>query len=158
VSTTLERLRDLGITLPAAPAPAASYVQTRLVGIGEGRSLLYVAGQISREGNEVMTGRCPDEVSVEEANRRARLCGLAVLAQVEQAVGLDSLIELVQVIGFVRSVEGFTEQPKVVNGASDLFVEILGSNGKHTRAAVGANALPLGATVEIAAVAVVRTG
>jgi enamine deaminase RidA (YjgF/YER057c/UK114 family) len=158
VSTTLERLRDLGITLPAAPAPAASYVQTRLVAIGEGRSLLYVAGQISREGNEVMTGRCPDEVPVEEANRRARLCGLAVLAQVEQAVGLDSLIELVQVIGFVRSVEGFTEQPKVVNGASDLFVEVLGSNGKHTRAAVGANALPLGATVEIAAVAVVRTG
>jgi enamine deaminase RidA (YjgF/YER057c/UK114 family) len=158
VTTTHERLRELGITLPAAPAPAASYVQTRLVAIGEGRSLLYVAGQISREGNEVMTGRCPDEVSVEEANRRARLCGLAVLAQIDQAVGLDSVIELAQVIGFVRSVDGFTEQPKVVNGASDLFVEILGSNGKHTRAAVGANALPLGATVEIAAVAVVRTG
>lgn len=158
MTTTQERLRELGITLPAAPAPAASYVQTRLVAIGEGRSLLYVAGQISREGNEVMTGRCPDEVSVEEASRRARLCGLAVLAQIEQAVGLDSLIELAQVIGFVRSVDGFSEQPKVVNGASDLFVEVLGSNGKHTRAAVGANALPLGATVEIAAVAVVRTG
>jgi enamine deaminase RidA (YjgF/YER057c/UK114 family) len=158
VTATHERLRELGITLPAAPAPAASYVQTRLVAIGDGRSLLYVAGQISREGNEVMTGRCPDEVSVEEANRRARLCGLAVLAQIEEAVGLDSVIELAQVIGFVRSVDGFTEQPKVVNGASDLFVEVLGSNGKHTRAAVGANALPLGATVEIAAVAVVRTG
>jgi enamine deaminase RidA (YjgF/YER057c/UK114 family) len=158
VTTTHERLRELGITLPAAPAPAASYVQTRLVAIGEGRSLLYVAGQISREGNAVMTGRCPDEVSIEEANRRARLCGLAVLAQIEQAVGLESLIELTQVIGFVRSVDGFSEQPKVVNGASDLFVEVLGSNGKHTRAAVGANALPLGATVEIAAVAVVRTG
>jgi len=158
MTTTQERLHELGISLPAAPSPAASYVQTKLVSIGDGRSLLYVAGQISREGNEVMTGRCPDEVSVEEANRRARLCGLAVLAQIEQAVGLDNLVELAQVIGFVRSVDGFTEQPKVVNGASDLFVEVFGSGGKHTRAAVGTNALPLGATVEIAAVAVVRTG
>lgn len=158
MTTTQERLRELGISLPAAPSPAASYVQTKLISIGDGRSLLYVAGQISREGNEVMTGRCPDEVSVEEANRRARLCGLAVLAQIEQAVGLDNLVELAQVIGFVRSVDGFTEQPKVVNGASDLFVEVFGSGGKHTRAAVGTNALPLGATVEIAAVAVVRTG
>ena len=158
MTSTHERLRELGITLPTAPSPAASYVQTRLVAIGDGRSLLYVAGQICREGTEVMSGRCPDEVSLDEANRRARLCGLAVLAQIEQAAGLDTVVELVQVIGFVRSVEGFTEQPKVVNGASDLFVEVLGSNGKHTRAAVGANALPLGATVEIAAVAVVRTG
>ena len=158
MTTTQERLRELGITLPSAPSPAASYVQTRLVAIGDGRSLLYVAGQICREGNEVMSGRCPDEVSLDEANRRARLCGLAVLAQIEQAVGLDTVVELAQVIGFVRSVEGFTEQPKVVNGASDLFVEVLGSRGQHTRAAVGANALPLGATVEIAAVAVVRTG
>ena len=158
MTTTQERLRELGITLPAAPSPAASYVQTRLVAIGDGRSLLYVAGQVSREGNDVMTGRCPDDVSIEEANRRARLCGLAVLAQIEQSVGLDNVIELAQVIGFVRSADSFTEQPKVVNGASDLFVEVLGSRGMHTRAAVGANALPLGATVEIAAVAVVRTG
>jgi enamine deaminase RidA (YjgF/YER057c/UK114 family) len=158
VATTQERLRELGIALPAPPPPAASYVQTRLVAIGDGRSLLYVAGQICRDGNDVMTGRCPDEVSVDEANRRARLCGLAVLAQIEESVGLDSVVELAQVIGFVRSVEGFSEQPKVINGASDLFVEVFGSDGKHTRAAVGANALPLGATVEIAAVAVVRTG
>jgi enamine deaminase RidA (YjgF/YER057c/UK114 family) len=158
VATTHERLRKLGITLPAAPSPAASYVQTKLVAIGDGRSLLYVAGQISREGNDVMTGRCPDEVSADEANRRARLCGLSVLAQIEESVGLDNVVELAQVIGFVRSVDGFTEQPKVVNGASDLFVEVFGSNGRHTRAAVGTNALPLGATVEIAAVAVVRTG
>jgi enamine deaminase RidA (YjgF/YER057c/UK114 family) len=158
VTTTQERLRELGITLPSASSPVASYVQTRLVAIGEGRSLIYVAGQICRDGSEVMAGRCPDEVTVEEANRRARLCGLAVLSQIEQAVGLDNVIELAQVIGFVRSVDGFTEQPKVVNGASDLFVEVFGSSGKHTRAAVSANALPLGATVEIAAVAVVRTG
>ena len=158
MATTQDRLRELGISLPAPPPPAASYVQTRLVPIGDGRSLLYIAGQISRDGNDVMTGRCPDEVSVEEANRRARLCGLAVLAQIQESVGLDKVVDLTQVIGFVRSVDGFTEQSKVVNGASDLFVEVFGPNGKHTRAAVGANALPLGATVEIAAVAVVRTG
>ena len=158
MSTTQERLRELGITLPAAAVPVASYVQTRLVAIGDGRSLLYVAGQISRDGAVVMTGCCPDEVSVEEANRRARLCGLSVLAQIDQAVGLDNVEELAQVIGFVRSRDDFTEQPGVVNGASDLFQEVLGSRGKHTRAAVGTNALPLGATVEIAAVAVVRTG
>lgn len=149
---------ELGITLPAAPAPVASYVQTRLVSIGESRSLLYVAGQISREGDSVLAGRCPDEVSVEEANRRARLCGLSVLAQVEHAVGLDNVIELSQVIGFVRCTGDFTDQPKVMNGASDLFVEVFGEGGKHTRAALGTNALPLGATVEVAAVLVVRTG
>ena len=158
MTTTHDRLRERGITLPTAPTPVASYVQTRLVDIGEGRSLLYIAGQISREGDGVLAGRCPDEVSVEEANRRARLCGLSVLAQIEQAAGLDNLIELAQVIGFVRCTDDFVEQPKVMNGASDLFVEVFGEGGKHTRAALGANALPLGATVEVAAVAVVRTG
>jgi enamine deaminase RidA (YjgF/YER057c/UK114 family) len=158
MTTTSERLRELGITLPTPPPPAASYVQTKLVAIGDGRSLLYVAGQISRENGDVLTGRCPDQVSLDEATRRARLCGLSVLAQIEHAVGLDRVVELAQVMGFVQSAEGFGDQPKVVNGASDLFVEVLGSGGKHTRAAVGASALPLSATVEIAAVAVVRTG
>ena len=158
MSTTLERLRDLGITLPPAPAPAASYVQTRLVAIGDARSLLYVAGQVSREGDQVLSGRCPDQVPVDEATRRARLCGLSVLAQIDQAVGLDNVVELAQVIGFVQSADGFGDQSKVVNGASDLFAEVFGVAGKHTRAAVGTNALPLGATVEVAAVAVVRTG
>jgi enamine deaminase RidA (YjgF/YER057c/UK114 family) len=158
VTNARERLRHLGITLPPAPAPAASYVQTRLVAIGDGRSLLYVAGQISREGDRVLGGRCPDQISIEEANRRARLCGLSVLAQIEQAVGLDSVVELIEVLGFVQSADGFADQPKVVNGASDLFVEVFGADGRHTRAAVGTNGLPLGATVEIAAVAVVRTG
>ncbi|HSS60270.1 MAG TPA: RidA family protein [Candidatus Limnocylindrales bacterium] len=158
MTTTTDRLRELGITLPAAPAPAASYVQTRLVPLGDGRSLIYVAGQISRDTDGVLAGRCPDEVSVEEATRRARLCGLSVLAQIEHATGLDSVVELAQVMGFVLSADGFGEQPKVINGASDLFVQVLGSGGMHTRAALGTNALPFGATVEIAAVAVVRTG
>ena len=151
-----ERLRELGITLPAPPPPAASYVQTRIVPIGGGRELLYVAGQVSADGDQLLKGRCPDEVSIEEASRRARLCALRVLAQIESAVGLDRVENLMQVFGFVLSTDEFGDQPKVMNGASDLFVEVLGEAGKHTRAALGTNALPFNVTIEIAAVAVVR--
>ncbi len=151
-----ERLRELGITLPAPPPPAASYLQTRVVPIGDGRELLYVAGQVSADGDQLLKGRCPDEVSVEEATRRARLCALRVLAQIESAVGLDRVEKLMQLIGFVLSADDFGDQPKVMNGASDLFVEVLGDAGKHTRAALGTNSLPFNVTIEIAAVAVVR--
>ncbi len=158
MTTPHERLRELGLTLPAPPPPAASYVQTRLVPIGEGRALLYVAGQVSRDGEQLLTGRCPDEVPVEEATKRARQCALNVLAQIEAAAGLDNVVAVGQVIGFVLSADGFGDQPKVLNGASELIVDVLGEAGKHTRAALGASALPLSVTVEIAAVAVVRTG
>jgi len=153
-----DRLRELGITLPSPPAPAASYVQTRLVDIGGGRGFLYIAGQVSADGDKMLTGRCPDEVSIEEATRRARLCGMRVLAQIDKAVGLDAVDQMAQLIGFVLSTDDFGDQPKVMNGASDLLVEVLGDAGKHTRAALGTNALPFSVTVEIAAVAVVRTG
>ena len=158
MTTPHERLRELGLTLPAPPPPAASYVQTRLVPIGEGRALLYVAGQVSRDGDQLLTGRCPDEVTVEEATKRARQCALNVLAQIEAAAGLDNVVTVGQVVGFVLSADGFGDQPKVLNGASELIVDVLGKAGEHTRAALGANALPLSVTVEIAAVAVVRTG
>ncbi len=158
MTTPHERLRELGITLPKPPPPAASYVQTRLSAIGDGRALLYVAGQVSREGDELLKGRCPDEVSVEEATRRARLTALTVLAQIDAAVGLDKVEEITQLTGWVLSTDDFGDQPKVMNGASDLIVEVLGAAGKHTRAAVGASALPFSVTVEITAVAVVRTG
>src|SRR2546423_2899844 len=148
-------MREMGLALPPPARPVASYVQTRVMSIGDGRSLIYVAGQISREGDQILSGRCPDQVSVEEATRRARLCGLSLLAQIQSAVGLDNVFEFTQLIGFVLSAEGFGEQPTVLNGASDLLVEVLGAAGRHTRAAVGANALPFSATVEIAAVAVV---
>lgn len=105
-----------------------------------------------------MSGRCPDEVSVEEASQRARIAALNVLAQIEAAAGLDNVEELTQLVGFVLSADGFGEQPKVMNGASDLMVDVLGEAGRHTRAALGTNALPFSATVEIAAVAVVHTG
>jgi enamine deaminase RidA (YjgF/YER057c/UK114 family) len=153
-----DRLRELGITLPSPPAPAASYVQTRLVDIGGGRGFLYVAGQVSADGDKMLTGRCPNEISIEEATRRARLCGMRVLAQIDKAVGLEAVDQMAQLIGFVLSTDDFGDQPKVMNGASDLLVEVLGDAGKHTRAALGTNALPFSVTVEIAAVAVVRTG
>ena len=128
-----------------------------MIPIGDGRALLYVAGQISVEDGNRLTGRCPDEVTVEEAQARARICGLNVLAQIDAAAGLDNVEQLAQVIGFVLSADGFGDQPKVINGASDLLEDVLGEAGRHTRAALGTNALPFSATVEIAAVAVVRT-
>jgi enamine deaminase RidA (YjgF/YER057c/UK114 family) len=127
------------------------------VPINDKRALLYVAGQVSADGDQMLTGRCPDEVSVEEATRRARLCGLRVLAQIEAAIGLDKVEAITQLIGFVNSADDFGEQPKVMNGASNLLVDVLGEAGRHTRAALGTNSLPFSVTIEIAAVAVVRT-
>lgn len=158
MASPYERLRELGITLPTPPPPAASYVQTRVVEIGGGRGFLYIAGQVSADGDKMLTGRVPTEVPVEEAIRRARLCGMRVLAQIDKAVGLDNVQAMAQLIGFVLSSDDFGDQPKVMNGASDLLVEVLGEAGRHTRAALGTNALPFSVTVEIAAVAVVRTG
>jgi len=135
----------------------ASYVPTRLVPIGEGRSLLYIAGQVSAEGGKRLTGRCPDEVSVDQAIAAARVCALNVLAQMEAAAGLDNIEQVMQLTGFVLSTDDFGDQPKVINGASDLIVDVLGEAGRHTRIALGTNALPFSVTVEIAAVAVVRT-
>jgi enamine deaminase RidA (YjgF/YER057c/UK114 family) len=150
-------LRELGLTLPTPPAPVASYVPTRTVPIGDGRALLYVAGQVPVQDGKRMTGRCPDEVSIEQAQAAARVCGLNVLAQIEAAAGLDNVEQVMQLIGFVLSGDDFGDQPKVINAASDLLVDVLGDAGRHTRAAVGASSLPFRVTVEIAAVAVVRT-
>ncbi|HAF19790.1 MAG TPA: hypothetical protein DCK96_08595 [Chloroflexi bacterium] len=151
------RLRELGLQLPAPPAAVASYVPTRLVPVGEGRSLLYIAGQVSAEGGKRLTGRCPDEVSVEQATAAARVCALNLLAQMEAAAGLDNVEQVMQLTGFVLSTDDFGDQPKVINGASDLIVDVLGEAGRHTRVALGTNALPSSVTVEIAAIAVVRT-
>jgi len=157
VASPHERLRELGIKLPAPPAPLASYLPTLLVPISDGRSLLYIAGQVASRDGERLTGRCPDEVSLEKAQDAARAAAINVLAQIEGACGLDNLEQLLQVTGFVLSAEGFGDQPKVMNAASDLLVEVFGDAGRHTRAALGANALPSSVTVEIMAVAVVRT-
>lgn len=134
----------------------ASYVPTRLVPIGDGRGLLYVAGQVAMKGGKLITGRVPSEVSVEQAHDAAQCCALNILAQIEAAVGLDSVIEMAQLIGWVLSDDDFGEQPQVINGASDLLVGVLGEAGKHARAAVGTNSLPRAVTVEIAATVHVR--
>jgi enamine deaminase RidA (YjgF/YER057c/UK114 family) len=154
--TPLDRLRELGYELPQAPAPLASYVPTRLVPVGDGRALLYIAGQVAMREGELMTGRVPTEVSVEDAQEAARRCALNILAQIESAAGLDNVEGIAQLTAWVLSTEDFGGQPQVANGASDLLVEVLGDAGKHTRAAVGANALPRGVTVEIAATVIVR--
>jgi enamine deaminase RidA (YjgF/YER057c/UK114 family) len=151
-----ERLRELGLTLPSPPAPVASYVPTRLVPIGEGRALLYVAGQVSTKDGQRLTGRCPDQVSVEQAQEAARACALNVLAQIETAAGLDQVEQIAQLNGFVLSTDDFGDQPKVLNAASDLLIAVLGDAGRHTRTALGTNALPFSVTVEVTTVAVVR--
>ena len=156
MTSPLERLRELGIALPTPPAPVASYVPTRLVPIGDGRALLYVSGQVSTRDGQRLTGRCPDQVSVEQAQDAARACAVNVLAQIEAAAGLDNVEQITQINGFVLSTDEFGDQPKVLNGASDLLVEVFGDAGRHARVAVGSNALPFSVTVEIMAVAVVR--
>ena len=120
--------------------------------------MLFIAGQVPLQGGKRLTGRCPDEVTVEQAQAAARVCALNLLAQMESAAGLDNVEQVMQLTGFVLSTDDFGEQPKVLNGASDLLVDVLGEAGKHTRAARGTNSLPFSVTVEIAAVAVVRNG
>lgn len=154
----LDRIRTLGYALPPAPAPMASYVPTRLVPIGDGRALLYIAGQVSMRDGRLLTGRVPTDVDVEEAREAARACALNILAQIEAAAGLDSVVEIAQLMGWVLSADDFGGQPEVLNGASDLLVEVLGEAGRHPRAALGTSSLPRSVTVEIAATVVVRTG
>ena len=135
----------------------ASYVPTRLVPVGEGRALLFIAGQVSRRDGALMTGRVPDEVGMDHAQEAARACALNLLAQIEEAAGLEQLEQIAQLTGYVQCRADFGEQPEVINAASDLIVEVLGDPGRHSRAAVGVSSLPRHVTVEITAVAVVRT-
>lgn len=140
------RLAELGVTLPGAPPPAANYVPFVVTG-----NLVWVSGQISADENGPITGKLGDGVSVEEGARAARACAISLLAQVKAACGgdIDRLRRVVKLTGFVNSVPGFTDQPQVINGASDFLVEALGEKGRHARAAVSAAALPRGVAVEI---------
>ena len=153
-----EKLRELGLELPSPPAALAAYVPTRTVPVGEGRALVFVAGQVPlRDGRPLFAGAVPEPVSLEDARECARLCALNILAQLEAAAGLENVEQIAQLTGFVLSAEGFGQQPQVINAASELLAEVLGDAGKHSRAAVGVNALPLSVPVEVAAVAVVRS-
>jgi enamine deaminase RidA (YjgF/YER057c/UK114 family) len=139
------RLAELGIELPAVAAPLASYVPAVRSG-----SYVYTSGQLPFvDGKLAATGKVGAEISPEEAQSLARISALNALAAVHALVGIDNLARVVKVVGFVASAEGFTGQPAVVNGASELFGEIFGEQGVHARSAVGVAELPIGAPVEI---------
>jgi len=141
-----ERLAELGIELPPAPAPVASYVPVAVAG-----DLAFVAGQVPIEDGQVtLTGRLGDEVGIEQGQAAARRCALQAVSALRDALGsLDRVAQIPQVTVYVVSVPGFIDQPKVANGASDVLVQIFGEAGKHARAAVGVVELPLGAPVEV---------
>ena len=144
-----DRLAELGIELPPASAPVASYVPVRVSG-----SLAFVAGQVPLEdGKPLVIGRIGEDLTVEQGAEAARRCALQTLSVLDHHVGLDRVAGIVKVTAFVASAGGFTDQPKVANGASDLFVEVFGEVGKHARSAVSSPALPLGVPVEVETVA-----
>lgn len=139
------RLAELGIELPGVAAPLAAYVPAVRSG-----SFVYTSGQLPFvDGKLAATGRVGAEVSPEEAQVLARISGLNALAAVHALVGIDNVTRIVKVVGFVASAEGFTGQPAVINGASELFGEVFGEQGVHARSAVGVAELPIGAPVEI---------
>lgn len=148
------RLKSIGISLPAAVPPAANYVPTVRTG-----NLLYVAGQVPiKDGKAEFVGKLGHDMSVAQGQQAARLCAINILAQVAGALDgdLERVVRCVRLGGFVNAVPEFTEQPQVINGASDLIVEVFGDAGKHTRAAVGVGSLPRGVAVEVDAVFEVR--
>ncbi|MFS4439460.1 RidA family protein [Paracoccaceae bacterium GXU_MW_L88] len=145
-----ENLSEKGLTLPAAPAPAANYVPYV---ISDGH--LYVSGQISQDADgNLITGRLGETMSIEDGQAAAERCALALIAQAKAACegDLSKIAQVVRLGGFVNCTPEFTDQPKVINGASDLMVAAFGDAGRHARAAVGAPSLPMGVAVEIDAI------
>lgn len=149
MSAIEKRLAELGAVLPDAPAPAANYVPF----VVSGKSV-YVSGQISADANGPIRGRLGADLDVAAGAAAAKACALALLAQARKAAGgdLDRIARIVKLTAFVNSAPDFTDQPKVVNGASDFLVEAFGDKGRHARSAVGVAALPLGVAVEIEAI------
>ncbi len=140
------RLAELGIHLPDAPAPAANYVPYVISG-----DLVFVSGQISNGPDGLILGKLGENMDVAAGAAAAKTCALGLVAQLKAACegDLDRLVRVVKLGGFVNSTSDFTDQPKVINGASDFLVELFGDKGRHARAAVSAPALPLGVAVEI---------
>jgi len=144
------RLAELGIVLPVAAAPAANYVPFVVSG-----NIVFLSGQLPfKDGKLASLGRLGDSVSVEDGYQAARLCGINIIAQIKAAAGgdLDRVKRVIRLGGFVSCTAEFTDQPKVVNGASDLIVEVFGDIGRHARTAVGAPSLPLNVPVEVDAI------
>lgn len=145
------RLAELGIELPAAAAPVASYVP-----VVEQGGMAYISGQLPFVAGQLVTGRLGQGVSLETGAEAARACGLMILAQLDAAGVLDRVERVVKLGAFIASTPEFTDQPKVANGASDLMVQVFGDAGKHARSAVGVPVLPLGAAVEVDAIVALR--
>ena len=145
-----KKIIDLDLSLPSAKAPAGNYVATKIAG-----KLLYISGQISiDEKGELIKGKVGKDLDVDKAYQAAKRCGLSIVTQAKNACGgdLSKIKSCVKLTGFVNSTDTFTEQPKVINGASDLMASIFGDAGMHTRAAISTNSLPLGVAVEIDAI------
>ena len=145
-----KKIKELKIELPDAKAPVGSYVATKIVG-----KLLYVSGQISINSNgDLIKGKVGKDLTTDEAYEAAKRCGLSIVAQVKNACDgdLSKIKSCIKLTGFVNSTEDYIEQPKVINGASDLIASIFGDAGMHTRAAVSTNSLPLGVSVEVDAI------
>ena len=144
------KIKSLNIKLPEPKAPVGAYVATKIVG-----KLLYISGQISIDENaKLITGKIGKDLDLEKGYKAAKRCGLSIVAHVKKACGgdLDKVKSCIKLTGFVNSTDDFIEQPKVINGASDLIATIFGEAGMHTRAAVSTNSLPLGVSVEVDAI------
>ena len=146
-----DRLNELGITLPEAAAPVASYRPLVVHG-----GMVYMSGQLPFIDGQLVTGKLGQDVGLERGQDAARACGLMILAQLKAADLLERVEQVVKLGGFVASVPGFTDQPKVVNGCSDLMADVFGDAGRHARSAVGVPVLPLDAAVEVDAIIAIR--
>ena len=145
-----DKINELNIRLPDAKAPVGNYVATKIVG-----NLLYVSGQVSINSNgELIKGKVGKDLTTDDAYKAAERCGMSIVAQAKKACAgdLSKVKSCIKLTGFVNSTEDYIEQPKVINGASDLIASIFGEAGMHTRAAVSANSLPLGVSVEVDAI------
>ena len=145
-----EKIKELSLELPEARDPVGSYLASKIIG-----KMLFISGQISiSEKGELIKGKIGKELKTEDGYEAAKRCGLNIISQVKKACegDLSKVKSCIKLTGFVNSTENFTEQPKVINGASDLIVSVFGDAGMHTRAAVSANSLPLGVSVEVDAI------
>ncbi|MDA9189057.1 RidA family protein [Candidatus Pelagibacter sp.] len=145
-----DKIKELNIKLPEAKAPAGNYVATKIT-----NKLIYISGQISiDEKGDLIKGKIGKDLKTDDGYEAAKRCGLSIISQVKKACDndLSKVKSCVKLTGFVNSTEDFTDQPKVINGASDLIVSVFGDAGMHTRAAVSANSLPLGVSVEVDAI------
>ena len=144
--STEENLKKLNINLPKAPDPVGAYVASKTVG-----NLIFISGQLPLDSEgKLIKGKVGKELNLEQGQEAAKLCALNLLAQLKKISGdLDKVKGCVKITGYVNSIDSFVEQPKIINGASDLISKIFGDKGKHTRAAVSTNSLPLGAAVEV---------